>query len=386
MSTNLFTPFKIGSVTLPNRIVISPMSQYAAENGYANDWHFAHISRFALGGAGLIFTEATAVEARGRRTHGDLGLWEDGQIEKLKSIANFIEQHGTVPGIQLAHAGRKASERRPWHGESPVNEEDEKERDEVPWQAIAPSSQPYAEAWPTPHAMSITDIDDVIMNFAKAAARALSAGFKVIDIYAGHGFLLHQFCSPLSNHRTDNFGGCFDNRIRMALEVVAAIRQQWPRDLPLFFRLSATDWIDGGWDIKDTVKLSRQLKAIGVDVIDCSSGGIGGPDKPMRMPLAQGFQIPFAEAVKQEANVATMGVGFIWDARQANDYICQGKCDLVALAREALNNPNWPLHAARELELDPDYSKWPKEFGWWLNRRERVIKKLKLRNQKQEPK
>lgn len=376
---NLFTPLHIGAVTLPNRVVVSPMSQYIARDGYANDWHFAHLSRFALGGAGLVFTEATAVEARGRRTHGDLGLWEDAQIEPLARIATFLASEGTVPGIQLAHAGRKAAERRPWHGETPVDDVDVSERGEAPWGAIAPSAIPYGESWPVPAAMSLADIDQLVSAFASAAARAREAGFKVIDIYAGHGFLLHQFCSPVSNQRTDGYGGSRENRMRLALEVVSAIRREWPRDLPLMYRASATDWIDGGWTIEDTVVLSRELKACGVDVMDCTSGGIGGEQKPQRMPLGQGFQVPFAEQVRREAAIATMAVGFVWDPAFANEVITTGRADLVALAREMLNNPNWPLHAARELGLDSEFDRWPPQFGWWLQRRERVIEKLGLR-------
>lgn len=356
------------------------MSQYIARDGVANDWHFAHLSRFALGGAGLVFTEATAVEARGRRTHGDLGLWDDNQIEALARITKFIEGEGSVPGIQLAHAGRKASERRPWDGETPVDSTDEDERGEAPWAAIAPSAQAYGDGWPLPMEMTAGDIEDVIEAFGASAARARQAGFKVIDIYAGHGFLLHQYCSPLSNVRTDGYGGSLENRMRLSLEVVDAIRREWPRDLALMYRASATDWIEGGWTVEDTVVLARALKQRGVDVIDCTTGGIGGPDKPQRMPLAQGFQVPYAEQVRREASIATMAVGFIWDPTVANAVITEGRADLVALARELLNNPNWPLHAARELGFDPDYRTWRPQFGWWLQRRERVIDKLGLRD------
>jgi 2,4-dienoyl-CoA reductase-like NADH-dependent reductase (Old Yellow Enzyme family) len=380
MNVNLFSPLTIGKITFKNRIVVSPMSQYIALNGYANDWHFAHLSRFALGGAGLIFTEATAIEARGRRTHGDLGLWEDGQIAELERIARFVEMQGAVPGIQLAHAGRKASERRPWHGETPVDREDERERNESPWQSIAPSDQVYGADWPPPKTMTSEDVQGVIAGFGAAARRARLAGLKVIDIYAGHGFLLHQFCSPLSNLRVDEYGGSFENRIRLSLQVVDAIRAEWPQEFPLMFRLSAVDWVDGGWSIEDSIALSTELKAHGVDVIDCTSGGIGGPQKPNRMPLAQGFQVPFADQIKKEAGINTIAVGFIWDATFADQIIREGRADLVALARELLNDPNWPLHAARELGFDTNFSLWHPQFGWWLERRERVLDKLKLRD------
>ena len=375
----LFTPHTVRDVTIPTRTVISPMSQYIADDGYANDWHMAHLGRFALGGAGLVFTEATAVERRGRRTPGDLGLWEDGQIDGLARIAAFVRSQGSVAGIQLAHAGRKASERRPWHGETPLTDEDAKERGEAPWTAIGPTDVPYGPDWHVPQAMTQQDIADVVNAFRDAARRADAAGFDVIEVYAAHGFLLHQFYSPIGNARDDGYGGTFDGRIRLSIEVAEAIRSVWPASKPLFFRLSATDWIDGGWEIADTITLAKRLKSAGVDLIDCSTGGIGGAAKPRRMPLAQGFQVPFAESVRGEADMPTMAVGFIWDAAVADAVVRDGKADLVALAREVLYDPNWPLHAARELGADPDFGKWHPQFGWWLNRRERVIDKLGLR-------
>lgn len=376
----LFTPFTLRDLTIPNRTVISPMSQYVAEVGYANAWHMAHLGRFALGGAGLVFTEATAVERRGRRTPGDLGLWEDSQIDELARVAAFVKAQGSAAGVQLAHAGRKASERRPWHGETPLTEEDVALRGEAPWTAIGPTSTPYAADWHIPQAMTADDIGTVVTAFRDAARRADDAGFDVIEVYAAHGFLLHQFYSPVGNARDDAYGGSFDGRTRLSIEVAEAIRSVWPASKPLFFRLSATDWIDGGWEVEDTIALAKRLKSAGVDLIDCSSGGIGGAVKPRRMPLAQGFQVPFAEAVRAEADIPTMTVGFIWDATVADGIVRDEKADLVALAREVLNDPNWPLHAARELGLDPDFGQWKPQFGWWLNRRERVIEKLGLRS------
>lgn len=376
----LFSSYSLRDVTLPNRIVVSPMSQYIAEDGQANDWHFAHLSRFALGGAGLVFTEATAVERRGRRTPGDLGLWDDSQIPDLARITRFLEEQGAVPGIQLAHAGRKASERRPWHGESPLNAEDEAERGEASWTAIGPCDLPYAEGWHVPQAMTLDDIATVIDAFRDAARRSLEAGFQVIDVYAGHGFLLHQFYSPLANTRDDAFGGDFEGRIRLSVEVVRAIREVWPEQLPLIFRLSATDWVNGGWELEDTIVLARRLKAVGVDMIDCSTGGIGGTRKPRRMPLGPAFQTPMSEAIRREAEIAVMTVGLIWDAAVADSIIREDRADLIAMARELLYNPNWPLQAAQELGLDPDFALWKPQFGWWLNKRERIIKKLGLRD------
>ena len=379
----LFTPFTLRNVTFPNRIAVSPMSQYLARDGYVNDWHLVHLGRFALGGAGLVFTEATAVEDRGRRTHGDLGLWDDGQIEGMARIARFLKEQGAIAGVQLGHAGRKASERRPWHGETPVDAEDVELRGEAPWEMIAPSTVPYGEIWPAPTEMTQADIDNVLQAFRDSARRVDEAGYDVIEVYAAHGFLVHQFYSPVTNKRQDAYGGDRDGRMRFALEVARAIRETWPASKPLFFRLSATDWVDGGWEPEDTVALARGLKDNGVDLIDCSTGGIGAGHsetfKPRRMALAQGFQLPFAEHLKKEAGIATMGVGFLWDPEVAQEAIAQGKVDMVALARELLDNPNWALHASRSLGKDPDYSFWKPQFGWWLNKRQRIIDKLKLR-------
>lgn len=375
----LFDPYTLRGVTFPNRVAVSPMSQYVSENGYANDWHLVHLGRFALGGAGLVFTEATGVEARGRRTHGDLGLWEDGQIEGLKRVADFIKGQGAVPGIQLGHAGRKASERRPWDGETPVDAEDVALRNEAPWTALAPSAVPYGEIWPMPVEMSQADIDDVLVAFAEAARRSHAAGFDVIDVYAGHGFLVHQFYSPVTNRRTDKYGGSLENRMRFAAEVADAIRSQWPDDKPLIFRISAVDWVEDGWEIDDTLELARVLKAHGVDMLDCSSGGIGGPGKPQRMTIGHGFQVPFAKAVREATNMGTMGVGFLWDAVEADRMVADGEVDMIALARELLDDPNWTLHAAAQIGADANHAMWKPQFGWWLNKRERLIKKLNLK-------
>ena len=375
----LFTPFSLRDITFPNRIAVSPMSQYAAREGHAHDWHLAHLGRFALGGAGLVFTEATGVTRDGRRTHGDLGLWDDDQIPALARIATFLREQGAVPGIQLGHAGRKASERRPWHGETPVDDEDAAERGEHPWQTVAPSAIPYADGWHMPREATREDIDGIVAAFGAAARRADEAGFDVIEVYAAHGFLVHQFYSPIANQRTDGYGGSFENRIRFALEVADSIRANWPAGKPLIFRLSGTDWLDGGWEMEDTVRMAAQLKDRGVDMIDCSTGGIGGRERPRRMTLAQAFQAPYAAAVKAEADMAAMTVGFIWDPEVADALIAEGKADMVALARELLDDPNWPLHAARAVGADLNYEMWKPEFGWWLERRDRVVEKLGLR-------
>lgn len=377
---SLFSPMTLGGVEFPNRIAVSPMSQYAAENGYANDWHLAHLGRFAMGGAGLVYTEATGVTREGRRTHGDLGLWDDGQIYELARIARFLKKQDAVPGIQLGHAGRKASERRPWHGETPVDERDVAERGEHPWLTIGPSAIPYADGWHMPQEASQADLADVCAAFGAAAKRADDAGFEIVEVYAAHGFLIHQFYSPIANRREDAYGGSFDGRIRLALEVADAVRANWPDHKPLAFRLSATDWLDGGWEQEDTIALAKRLKAHGVDMIDCSTGGIGGRERPRRMPLGEAFQVPFATAVKTEADIAAMTVGFIWDPESAESIIRNGQADMVALARELLDDPNWPLHAARALGVDPDFAMWKPAFGWWLSRRNRVVQKLGLRD------
>lgn len=376
---HLFDPIDLRDVRIKNRIAISPMSQYRAKDGYANHWHMVHLGRFAMGGAGLVFAEATAVEKDGRRTHGDLGLWEDGQAEALASTVRFLEAEGAVPGVQLGHAGRKASERRPWHGETPVDQTDEAERGEAPWPAIAPSAIPYADGWPAPAEMTEADIRRVIESFGTAAGRALNAGFKVIEVYAAHGFLVHQFLSPISNQRTDAWGGSPENRRRFAVEVAQSIRRSWPYHLPLLFRLSVTDWLDGGIETEDTVEIARALKAAGVDMIDCSTAGIGGKERPKRMTIEQGFQVPFATEVANQADIPVMGVGFLWDPAVIDSLVRDGKVSMVALAREVLDDPNWPLHAARALEVDPDHSLWAPEFGWWLEKRARVVRKLGLR-------
>ena len=376
----LFSNFQIRDVVIPNRVCVSPMSQYAAVDGFSNDWHFAHLARFALGGAGLIFTEATAVSEDARRTPGDLGIWRDEQVEGLARIAAFVKQQGAVPGVQLAHAGRKASERRPWHGETPLDDEDIALRGEAPWEAVGPTDEPYGENWPTPRVLAADEISRIVDDFGAAAARVDEAGYDVIEVYAAHGFLLHQFYSPLTNTRDDGWGGDFDGRVRLSLEVARSIRANWPEAKPLFFRVSASDWLEGGWTIDDTADLARRLKAEGVDVIDCSSGGLGGPHPPIRFPLGPAFQADFAASVREAVDIATMAVGFIWEPEVANEVITSGKADLVALARELLNNPNWPLHAARQLGVDRDFSLWKPAFGWWLNKRERVMRKLGLRN------
>lgn len=376
----LFEPLALRGVSLANRIVVSPMSQYRAVDGVANDWHLAHLGRFAMGGAGMVMIEATAVSEQGRRTPGDLGLWNDGQIEPVERLASFLAANGAVPAVQLAHAGRKASERRPWHGETPLDADDLQLRGEAAWTAVSPSRLRYSEAWPEPAEMSLADIAAVVADFAAAGRRAVNAGVRAIEVYAGHGFLLHQFYSPIANDRTDAYGGNFDGRVRIVLDVARALRTEMPDELPLIFRLSVTDWLDDGWTVEESVELSRLLASCGVDLIDCTSGGIGG-DRPVRFPLGEGYQVSLSEQIRTEAGVPTMAVGMIWDARFADQVIRSGQADLVAIGRELLDDPNWAHHAARRLGLDLHHESWPSESGWWLGKRQRAIDKLGLRTE-----
>jgi len=364
---SLFSPLQLRSVTLRNRVVVSPMCQYSAVDGAPTDWHYDHLTKFALGGAGLVFLEATGVEARGRITHGDLGLWNGAQEAALRNLANRLRRHGAVPGIQLAHAGRKASSLRPWDGSKSITA-DNAGPGEGPWDTIAASAIPLAPGWHSPKAMDEADIQTVTQAFVAAAERAHRAGFDVIELHAAHGYLIHTFLSPLSNRRTDGYGGSLQNRMRFALEVTDAVRRVWPADKPLFVRISAVDWEADGWSLDDSIVLARELKARGVDVIDCSAGGILGPATTAKIPTGPGYQVPFSTRVRAEAGIATQAVGLIRSARQAADIIDTGQADLVALARELLFNPFWALQAARELG-ETDYATWPEQYGWYLKRR-----------------
>lgn len=347
----LFEPLTMRGITLPNRIAVSPMCQYSSTDGFANDWHLVHLGSRAAGGAGLVFTEAAAVTAQGRISPQDLGIWSDDHVEQLSRITRFIIQRGSVPGIQLAHAGRKASTVPPWE-----NREGTIDEAEGGWQVVAPSGIPFDTGYIEPAVLTADGIRDVVAAFVTAARRAHQAGFRVVELHAAHGYLLHQFLSPLSNRRTDSYGGSFENRTRIVREVVAAVRDVWPEELPLLVRVSATDWIDGGWDPEQTVELVRQLGPLGVDLIDCSSGGTS---LQARIPLGPGYQTPFAERIRRETGSRTGAVGMITSPAQADHAIRTGQADLVLLARELLRDPYWPLHAARELgHLVP----WPAQY------------------------
>ncbi len=339
---HLFDAFKLKDVTLRNRIGVSPMCQYSSEDGMATDWHLVHLSSRAVGGAGLIIAEATAVEPRGRITPGDAGIWSDKHIEPLQRINWFIKEHGAVPGIQLAHAGRKASAARPWEGDRSLKDE------EGGWETLAPSPLAFGDKlWRVPKEMSPEEIQQVQGSFRTATVRSLEAGYEWLELHFAHGYLVHSFYSPLSNQRTDQYGGSFENRIRFALETTQAVREVWPERLPLTVRLSCSDWVEGGWTIEDSVELSKKLKAEGVDLIDCSSG-FGSPDYK-NYPFGAGWQVPFAEKIRKEADIATAAVGSITNAMQADQIIRNNHADIVLLAREMLRDPYWPYRAAQEL-------------------------------------
>jgi 2,4-dienoyl-CoA reductase-like NADH-dependent reductase (Old Yellow Enzyme family) len=347
----LFDPLTIRDLKFANRVFVSPMCQYSSHDGYANDWHFVHLGSRAVGGAGLIFTEATAVLAEGRISPHDLGIWADGHIEMLARIVSFIHEQGSVAGMQLAHAGRKASTRRPWEAPGKVPES------EGGWEKVAaPSALAFTDNYPMPKALTSDGIQEVIAAFAAAARRACQAGFRVVEIHAAHGYLIHEFLSPLSNRRADDYGGSFENRTRLCREIVAAVRSAWPKELPFFVRISSTDWVDGGWNIDESVKLAAQLKPMGVDLIDCSSGG----NVPhAKIPVGPGYQVAFAERIRREAEIMTGAVGMITSPVQAEHIIRTEQADAVIMAREFLRDPYWPLRAARELD---EQIAWPVQY------------------------
>ena len=346
----LFQPLKIKSLTLKNRLVVSPMCQYSSDDGFANDWHLVHLGSRAVGGAGLIIAEASAVSPEGRITPKDLGIWKDDHIPALKRITSFIKSQGSIPGIQLAHAGRKASHHVPWEGGAALKSHENR------WETFAPSALAFKEGEPVPTELDENGILKVISDFEKATERALEAGFQIIEIHGAHGYLLHEFLSPLSNKRKDSYGGSFENRCRFILEIVKAIRSKWPTDSPLFFRISATDWVDNGWNIEDSIRLSNLLKNHDVDLIDCSSGGnISG----VKIPIGPLFQVPFSEQIRKKANIKTGAVGLITTTNEAEKILQEEQADLIVMARQFLRDPYFPLHAAKDLALDQP---WPVQY------------------------
>lgn len=372
--SKIFTPLTLRGITLRNRYALSPMCQYTAKDGYASDYHAVHYGRFALGGFGLLMVEATAVSPEGRITHGDLGLWDDAHIPGLSRIAGFAKSYGATPGIQIGHAGPKASIQRAFEGNGPLNELDAA-RGEHAWPVVSPSARPVADGWLTPTALDADGMAKVRADFVAAARRALQAGFEVLELHYAHGFLLNAFLSPLTNDRTDEYGGSFENRIRLPLEIAHAVREVWPQDKPLFVRLSAVDGSSNGWTIDDSVAFAEILKSAGVDVIDCSSGGFG----VYEYPNGYGFQVPFAAQIRREANIGTMAVGIIVDPWQAESVIASGQADLVALGHAALRDPHFPLHAQQKLAAaskDAAYADWNVQAGWWLDHRASKLDQL----------
>ncbi|OPY13104.1 MAG: NADPH dehydrogenase [Syntrophus sp. PtaB.Bin138] len=350
MASILFSPFKLRGIEFKNRIFMPPMDMFCSDDGFPSDWHFVHYGTRAMGGAALLIQEATAVSPEGRISPGCLGIWSDGHADAFKRITAFIRNQGAVPGVQLAHAGRKASVALPSFGDRPLTEE------EGAWQIIGPSPIPFTNEYPVPKELSAGEMDKVVAQFAAAAKRALSAGFEVVEIHMAHGYLCHQFLSPLSNKRTDEYGGSLENRARFPLRVASAIRDAWPDNLPVFVRVSATDWVEGGWDLPQTVQLARMLKGIGIDLIDCSTGGLVAD---ARIPAGPGFQTAFAATVRKEAEIPTAAVGLIMNSYQAEQIVRTGIADAVLIGRELLRNPYWPLQAARELGFD---MKWQTQY------------------------
>ncbi|HEV7890364.1 MAG TPA: NADH:flavin oxidoreductase/NADH oxidase [Pyrinomonadaceae bacterium] len=349
--SELFSVLRLRGLEFRNRVFVSPMCQYSSREGLPNDWHMVHLGSRAVGGAALVCAEATAVSPEGRISPGDTGLWSDAHAEAFAPVAAFIKSQGAVPAVQLAHAGRKASTDVPWRGGKPLGKES------GGWETLAPSALSFAEGYPVPREMNDEDSDAVVSQFRDAAARALAGGFEVVELHMAHGYLLHEFLSPLSNRREDEYGGGFENRVRFPLRVTEAVRKVWPERLPLFARISATDWAEGGWDLEQSIEFSKLLKSAGIDLIDCSSGGLL---PGVKIPVGPGYQVPFAAAVRERAGIATGAVGMITEAHQAEGIIAGGEADAVLLARAMLRDPYWTLRAAKALGVKAD---WPVQYG-----------------------
>jgi 2,4-dienoyl-CoA reductase-like NADH-dependent reductase (Old Yellow Enzyme family) len=376
MTTQLFTPFTLRNLTLKNRIVIAPMCTYSAIDGKASDWHLAHLGKFALGGAAAILTEAAAVQEHGRITHGDLGIWSDEHAAALKPVIAFLRANGAAAGVQIAHAGRKASMQRPWFGNGPLTGEDEA-RGDMPWDIAGPSATALDEGWLTPAEITDTEIRTLIDDFAAAARRCDAIGCDFIEIHGAHGYLLQSFLSPLSNHRDDDWGGDLARRMAVPLVVTKAVRAVWPKEKPLFFRISSVDGVVGGWSMDDSVALAAELKTIGIDVIDCSSlGNTSQGATAAPGPRGVGFQTPFSARIRKEVGIATQAVGLITDGPTAEAILAEGRADLIAIGREALYDPFWPNHQAHAMGVE-GYDGWPEPYGWWLQRREGALRRIK---------
>jgi 2,4-dienoyl-CoA reductase-like NADH-dependent reductase (Old Yellow Enzyme family) len=371
----LLAPITFRGVTLRNRIVVSPMAMYSSHDGFADDFHLVHLGRFALGGAGLIFIEATAITAQARITCGCNGLWLDAQVPQLKRITDFLHRFGSAAGMQLAHSGWKGSTRRPWHGGTRLDQEDVKLRGEQAWPIVSVGDESFDGLAPGPTALTEGDLAALLDRYRAATRRVIAAGFDVLEIHAAHGYLLHSFLSPIANKRDDRYGGGIENRMRFPLQVVETVRAEWPADKPLFVRISAVDGVDVGWTIEDSVTFARALTARGVDLVDCSTGGMKLPRDKNLVARTPGFQVPFAARIRKEAQIATMAVGLILEPKQAETILEAGEADLVAFAREMLANPNFAAQAALELEGAAGWDLWSDRYRYWLERRARTLKR-----------
>lgn len=375
----LFQPLTVRSLTLKNRIVISPMMQHAAPGGMANHWHLVHLGKFVLGGAGLVFTESTAVSPAGRIGRDDIGLWDDEHIAPLKQVVDFAHENGSAIGVQLGHAGRKAGSKALWEGGDALSPEDMASAD-ARWVRIGPSAVSAGAGWSEPKEMTEGDIDHVVEEFAAATRRAQAAGFDVVELHFGHGYLVTSFLSPISNRRVDTYGGDVQGRMKLALRIAAEVRRHWPDEKPLWARLSVVDGAVGGWGVDDSVLLARELKAVGVDVIDCSSGGLTEQTKALPVPRGLGFQVPFAQRIRQDAGVLTQAVGMIVEPWQAEKILEDGSADLIAIGREALRDPYWPLHAQQVLMSEAGFAQWHVRHRVWLEKRQPVLDRELGRN------
>jgi len=373
--SRLFSPLSLGKVTLPNRVMISPMCQYSGLKGVAQPWHLVQYGRFAMGGAGLVMVEMTAVSEQGLSTHGDLGLWTDEQEEALAQVAATLRGMGAIPAIQLGHAGRKASSQRPWHGGRSLSEVDLLDRGERPWPTVAPSAVAISSAHAEPQALTVEEIARIREDFVQAARRALRAGFEMIELHAAHGYLLNQFLSSVSNLRDDHYGGDLDGRMRLPVEIATAVKAVMGEETVLSVRLSVSDGVDGGNELPQTVSFAKALKNAGVDVLDCSSGGIAGAANATRLVRGLGYQVPFAHALREAVGLPTIAVGLILDGPQAETVLQDGSADLIAIGRAALDDPNWAHHARATL-TGRDYAQWPPQAGWWLQNRAALLDRL----------
>ena len=367
----LFTPITLGNLTARNRVVVSPMCQYASEDGGPTDYHLVHLGQFAMGGAGIVFCEETAVEERGRKSYHCAGIYQDRHVAGYRRVNDFIRGHGAIPAIQIGHGGRKGSGCSPWEGYRPLTVEDA-QHGHAPWQTVSASALPASEQAPVPHSLDRGEIREVVAHWREAALRALEAGYDIIEVHAAHGYLIHQFLSPLANQRTDAYGGDLEGRMRLCLEIVEAVRGAWPAERPVFMRVSAMDGVNGAWSVDDTVALVRAARQRGIAVVTTSSGGIAGPGTATQVPRVPGYHVPYAERVRRETGVMTIAVGLITEARQAEEILQKGQADFIALARELLWNPHWAVHAARELGVPAYLDLLPRGYAWWLKRREDI--------------